>query len=213
METAEENEYVGELLTSGNTNRYVSRKSTRVQKNNEGIYFNEINQIFNKRRFAIIELRNGLNKMVSNIRKNVDVKEIADLNSQFDASTAFGLEMIGSFTAEWISRIMAIVIVFILISESEWGSCNGSPSYLEAMNRLFFLFGMAIVFQIATAMLEKKYVKFDLKRVVELLESVSLGYRTYVFVASMIGSMVGVWFAVEGGMYRPNAACFREGRI
>ena len=121
--------------------------------------------------------------------------------------------MMGSFTAEWISRILAVVTVFIIISEASWCVCNGSPSYIEMTQRLFFSFGLSLVFQIVNALIEENLIGFKMKNVVQILESVSLGYRTYLFVLSLIGSMIGIWIGVEGGLYRSNGDCFQEGRM
>ena len=135
-----------------------------------------------------------------------------DVKDVFDSATAFGLEMMGSILAEWVSRVLAIIAVFILISEVSWASCNGSPTLIEITKRLFFSFGTSFFVQSLSALIEARIMGFEIQKVIRLIEEIKISPRTALFVISMLSSMIGLWITVEGGAYGPNA-CFSPGRI
>ena len=137
---------------------------------------------------------------------------MVNLNDVFDSATAYGIEMMGHFMAEWISRVLSIAAVFIWISQVPWASCYGSPSQVEIAYRALFSVGISFLIQISSSLVEARIMGFNLRKVIYLIEEIKLNLRTLIFVVSIVGSMIGLWICVEGGVYSSNP-CFQAGRI
>ncbi|KAJ3332341.1 hypothetical protein HDU76_000570, partial [Blyttiomyces sp. JEL0837] len=121
-----------------------------------------------------------------------------------------GLEAIAYIISDLISKVSAIVVVFILLGyNSAWSLCGESIDLNVGAIEAVALVGISLFIEIPYTLWEASELGYELGDVIEVFRSVKLGWQSYGLFVTSAGSAVVTMVAVDAGMFG-GTKCFEK---